>query len=223
MKKGFLASVAICSLLLMAACGGNGTAKEAAAETKTTAEQPADKAAEPKTETEAAPAAETEPAAEKPAVESESAGPAKVSQADEDLATNYMEQLSPVIESATPTFTELSTYSNSWLNGELSDAEMREQLVTTKAAFTMLKSEFTKTKVPQVEYAPLHDALSEFHSIVLGMGVDGGKSMDLFLEAIDEHDEVKLDQAYDSLEIFDEYVTRMETVYADLKTMVDVE
>ncbi|OWA33460.1 hypothetical protein B9G55_22630 [Saccharibacillus sp. O16] len=233
MKKGFLVSVAICSLLFMAACGGNSGTKEAAAETKTTAEQPVEQKAEVEAEPAAEEAKETvekteevseaETEVEVPEAEPEAAELKMASQADQDLTHDYMDKLSPAIKASGLVMNTLPGHMKSWENGEISDAELRNQLIAAKAAFTTLQSDFTKVPVPQVEYAPLHDAISEFHNIMTGMGVDGGKAVGLFIEALDTQDEAKLEEGYDALLPFDDYYTRTEKVIAELQSMTDIE
>ncbi|OWR29879.1 hypothetical protein CDO73_12405 [Saccharibacillus sp. O23] len=215
MKKGFLASVAICSLLFMAACGGNGTAKEASAETKTAAEQPAEKAAEPKTEVEAAPAAETL----EPEVTAEQENPAEavsesvtvsktldsfteedVSDADQQKLDQYMNEYDSVTQPLEPTINQMVTVITAVKNKEIDVNELKIELTKIKDSFTEIRHQFETIALPQLEFTALNDKFVELHDHTLSAIVAGEEANSLMLTALETENEDKLDEALEAFE-----------------------
>ncbi|MEJ8303969.1 hypothetical protein [Saccharibacillus sacchari] len=227
MKKGFMVSVAICSLLVMAACENDKTQETAAAPAEQAATQTTTQPAEQKTETAAAAEVETEEVVVEDIADAEARDVNQksefVSDSDQQLANDYIMELEPAMTAATPITNNLAAALKAWLNEEIDDATMREYLVSADSAFEMLENELTRVAVPDFESARLHDAISEFRSVMLGMGVDGGKSVDLFIEAIDTQNVDKIEEAYDAIAPFEDYVSRGEAVFAELQTMIDME
>ncbi|WP_172196577.1 hypothetical protein [Saccharibacillus qingshengii] len=73
-----------------------------------------------------------------------------------------------------------------------------------------------------MEYAPLYEALSEVHEMLLDMGVKGRQGVDLFIEALDTQEQAALDKAYDEAFVsFESYEGRMEPILKDVQRMVD--
>lgn len=227
MKKGLLVSLAACSLLVIAACGNDTNETAEAPAEQTTTQQPVEQPAEakiPEVEVAAEPEAAVETMA---AAESEESGISleayEVTNADQQLANDYIEQLNPVMSVIDPTMSNLLEAMIAWNHGELDDDTLREYLISANAAFTLLEYDLKRVAVPHTEYAPLYDALSELRDVILRMAEDGGRGVDLFIEALDTQNEAMVEEAYDAFAPFEEYGERAEELYAELQTMTGIE
>lgn len=217
MKKGFLVSVAICSLLLMAACGGNGTAKEAAAETKTTAEQPADKAAEPKTEAEAAPAAETEPAAEPE--QSSEASEGTVSEADKAQFETYRTDMTQVLEDMMSGLQALLDVETATNNQE--DIEtILGLLKTANESFVKSGQAMDNVTVPKFESQALQEDTDQIHKLLRKSLDTGVAATSNFIEGLDKEDEAKIEEATGYFDQMKETVPQVQPILQKALKMI---
>lgn len=217
MKKGFLASAAICSLLFMAACGGNGTAKEAATDTKAAAEQPAEKAAEPKTEAEAAPAAETEPAAE-PEQPSE-ASEGTVSEADKAQFETYRTDMQKVMEEMLPGLKALSD-GDTAINNQEDVETVLGLLKTANDAFVKSGQTMDNVAVPKFESQALQEETDQIHKLLRKSLDTGVAATGNFIEGLDNEDEAKIEEATGYFDQMSEALPQAQSILQEVLQMI---
>lgn len=239
MKKRLWTGLAVCSLAIMTACG-NDAKETAAAPAQAAAEQPAERAVEAEAsqaeaaveveheaaaETEAA--VDTEVAVETAAERSEASDTRSESlvltEGDIQLMKEYIEQIDPALSVVEPTMNNLSRSIEAWKNYEMEDAELRESLMASNAALTLLEYDFSRIQVPDLESAAVYEVISELHNILLGMGVNGGRGVDLFIEGLDTQNAAKLDEANEAFAPFEQYEKRMAELSKQVKMMLDTE
>ncbi|QDH20327.1 hypothetical protein [Saccharibacillus brassicae] len=234
MKKRLWTGLAVCSLAIMTACGNDAKETAAAAPAQAAAEQPAERAveaeasqAEAAVEVEHEAAAETEAAVETAA---ERSGPSDtrseslvLTEGDIQLVEEYFEQIEPALNVAQSTMSNLYGSLEAWNNYEMEDAELRESLMASNAAFTLLEYDFSRIQVPGLESAAVYEVLSEIQNIFLGMGINGGRGVDLFIEGLDTQNEAKLDEANEAFAPFEQYEKRMAEISKEVQMMLDTE
>ncbi len=206
MKKGFLASVAICSLLVMSACGND--TKET---TETPAEQTASQPVEQKTETEAATPeveAAAEPEVEEVVVEEETEAAevatladisdSDISEADMQKLDDYMLAYETAVGGLEPAMVQMMDAINAVRNGESDIDTLISELTLTTESFTQIRTQFEAVPVPEFELQVLNDKFSELHEHTLTAIIAGQDANALTVEAFQTEDEDTLNKALDA-------------------------
>lgn len=239
MKKRLWTGLAVCSFAIMTACG-NDAKETGAAPAQAAAEQPAERAveaeasqAEAAVEVEHEAAAETEAAVDTEAAVETAAERSEASdtrseslvltEGDIQLVEEYFEQIEPALNVAQSTMSNLYGSLEAWNNYEMEDAELRESLMASNAAFTLLEYDFSRVQVPDLESAAVYEMLSEIQNIFLGIGINGGRGVDLFIEGLDTQNEAKLDEAIEAFAPFEQYEKRMAEISKEVQMMLDTE
>ncbi len=186
MKKITLFSMAICSLLVMAACGND--AQEA---TETPAEQTASQPVEQKAETEAE-VPEVEVVAETE-VEQSVEETKVLSDNDFNLLQDYSSKMKVITASIQPGLQALEQVVDYTNAGDLET--VINQYNIAGEIFLSAEQEAQQLHVPELESKELEGLVNEWHQAVVATTSYGAEAMRLASEGFEESDQEKLSEA----------------------------